>query len=69
MKKIPNMLSTKDLSYFSDIFNWNAILINKIAMYINYIDDEELAEMMQNIRNTHIKSINMIKEALEGASA
>ena len=69
MKKIPNMLSTKDLSYFSDIFNWNTILINKIAMYMNYIDDEELAEMMQNIRNTHIKSINMIKEALEGASA
>lgn len=30
MEKIPNMISTKDLSYISDMFNWHLVAAKKI---------------------------------------
>ena len=33
MKKIPCMISTKDMAYITDIFNWNMNAYNKINFY------------------------------------
>ena len=33
MKSVPNIISTKDLSYLEDMLNWNFILIKKINNY------------------------------------
>ena len=33
MKNVPNIISTKDLSYLEDMLNWNFILIKKINNY------------------------------------
>ena len=39
MKSVPNIISTKDLSYLEDMLNWNFILIKKINNYFNDIKD------------------------------
>ena len=44
MKQIPEMISTKDLSYLEDMFNWNYTLYKKLNTYIEEVNDEEIVE-------------------------
>ena len=39
MKTVPNIISTKDLSYIEDMLNWKFILIKKMNNYMNDIQD------------------------------
>jgi len=42
MKSVPNIISTKDLSYIEDMLNWNFILIKKINNYLCDIKNEDV---------------------------
>ena len=34
MKEVPNIISTKDLSYIKDMASWNLVMAKKINSYI-----------------------------------
>ena len=34
MKEVPNIISTKDLSYIKDMASWNLVMAKKIKSYI-----------------------------------
>ena len=59
MKSVPNIISTKDLSYLEDMLNWNFVLIKKINNYICQIKDKDVLnlfdktykELMNNYRD------------------
>ena len=50
MKTVPNIISTKDLSYIEDMLNWKFILIKKMNNYMNVIQDKNIVKVLQTAR-------------------
>ena len=52
MKEESN-LTTKDLSYVTDIFNWNINCINAFNHLGSLLDDQKAASMVNEIAKAH----------------
>lgn len=65
MKKVPDMISTKDLAYISDIFNWNITAAKKLALYMDSCDDEEICKEFNNLEAMHIDNCKNLCNILE----
>ncbi len=55
MKKVPDIISTKDLSYIEDMFNWHFILCKKALAYSELVLDETISEMLEEVSKKHEK--------------
>lgn len=58
-------ISTKDLSYINDMFNWNYNIIKTIELLENNISNEELETLIKEIKKSHIKTCENIKEVIK----
>ena len=65
MKKVPKMLSTKDVAYIKDIFNWNIIAKDKINYYLKEIEDSQMQELFSTIANMHYEICESLVSILE----
>lgn len=65
MKKIPNMISSKDLAYISDMFNWNITAAKKIEFYLDFCEDEELCKELTKLNKVHMKNCQNLTKLLE----
>ena len=65
MKSVPNIISTKALSYLEDMLNWNFILIKKINNYFNDIKDEDVIKSFDKAYKELMKNYNDILSTLE----
>ena len=65
MKKVPKMLSTKDVSYIKDIFNWNIIASQKINYYLPEIENVKIQELFSAISNMHYEICESLIAILE----
>lgn len=65
MKNVPNIISTKDLSYLEDMLNWNFILLKKLNHYINETKDEDIINMFDKCYNELLNNYNDILLILE----
>lgn len=68
MKKIPNMISTKDMAYIDDMFNWNMIVTKKLTLYLDEVCDEDVKEAFIHLRDIHLKHCNTLSKMLKGDS-
>ncbi len=68
MKKVPNMISTKDLSYICDMFNWHLIAAKKFESYSNQVQDEECQKVIDKLTDMHYKICNDLTNILEEGS-
>ncbi len=68
MGKVPKMISTKDLSYISDMFNWNMILVNKLNLFLEEVTDEEMKTLFSNALDMHTKHANNLIGILKGGN-
>ena len=57
-------LSSKDLSYVSDMFNWNENVINTINLLQNQVTNQELINIMNNMLDIHKNNCLNIKELI-----
>ena len=68
MKKVPEMISTKDLSYLEDQFNWRFTLCKKALTYSHLVEDETISKYFNEVSKKHekicIKIIDILKEAM-----
>ena len=55
---VPNIISCKDLDYLSDMFEWNYNALKKASNSLNYVQDQEIKNMIQ-------KGIMLFKTNLE----
>ncbi len=55
-----NQLSTKDLSYLSDMFSWNLNCYNAFSHFQEEITDEQIKNLMQQIAEMHKNSCDYI---------
>lgn len=53
MDKVPVMISTKDLSYLHDIFEWNFNASKQANHFSEEITDEEIKNEIHNIALMH----------------
>lgn len=60
MEKIPNMISTKDLSFIEDMFNWNFTVCKKAYNYSNLVTDENISKFLKDVAKKHEKICNKL---------
>lgn len=65
MKNVPTMISTKDLSYLEDMFNWNICAYKKFNDYLGYVEDKNISTLLEELIDMHIKNCNEIVNILE----
>ncbi len=65
MNSVPNIISTKDLSYIEDMLNWNFVLIKKINNYIVLTKDEDVKKLLIKSNKQLEKNYNDILSVLE----
>lgn len=65
MKSVPNIISTKDLSYLEDMLNWNFILIKKINNYLKDVNDKDVIKTFEKAHNQLLNDYNNILDTLE----
>ncbi len=65
MEKVPKMISTKDLSYICDMFNWHIITAKKYEMFLNKIEDEQCEELLSHLCDLHYQICDDLTKLLE----
>lgn len=65
MEKVPTMISTKDLAYLSDIFEWNFTACKKACHFAKEVTDSQIKEMLMEVSNMHKEICEEIVKILE----
>lgn len=65
MEQVPAIISAKDLSYLSDMFEWNFIAAKKALHYSNEVQNEELKKELDKVYKMHEKHLKKILELLK----
>ncbi len=53
MNTVPNMISTKDLSYICDMFEWMATEAKKANHFSNEVQDETIKQKLKAVATMH----------------
>lgn len=61
---VPNIISSKDLDYLSDMFNWNYGVYKNTFNAIDQINDEEIRSMLSNATEVFYRNMNIILNIL-----
>lgn len=65
MDKVPQMISTKDLSYIADTLNWNLTISKKLYHFINEVNNQEILNELNKVKTMHHKHYNVILNLLQ----
>ena len=64
MEQVPNIISTKDLSYISDMLNWIHTFSKKIYHYETIAEDESVINILEKSNNILINIYNDLLNTL-----
>lgn len=64
---VPNIISSKDLDYLSDIFTWNYNSYKCTYNSLENISDEEIKEMEERVANMFHNNMSNILTIMEEA--
>ena len=53
MKEVPNIISTKDLSYIKDMLSWNLVMAKKSKEYLKLVGDKDVKELLKKYKEVH----------------
>lgn len=65
MEQVPNIISTKDLSYLCDIFNWNYNACKEVHHYFEITNNQELKDVFHDVFYIHKEICEDILSILE----
>lgn len=63
---VPNIISSKDLDYLSDMFEWNYGALKKTNEAVNKVNSEDIKETLQKGVNLFKNNLNMVLDTLKG---
>jgi hypothetical protein len=63
--KWPKMISTKDIAYIKDMFNWNNTMIRKLNEYVSVCEDETLRKYLNSALDLLNNNVNKLIKLLE----
>ena len=64
-EQVPDIISSKDLDYLEDMFNYNYLGYKKIVNYIDMVNNLEIEEIMEKAGNTFNENMQEILENLK----
>lgn len=64
MKEVPNIISTKDLSYIKDMLSWNLVMAKKSKEYLNLVGDKDVKELLKKVNEVHKSHYEMLLEII-----
>ncbi len=64
-EQVPDIISSKDLDYLEDMFNYNYLGYKKIVNYIDMVNNLEIEEIMEKAGNTFNENIQEILAILK----
>ena len=64
MNEVPNIISTKDLSYIKDMASWNLVMAKKINSYIVCVQDEDVRKVLLDAYKMHKENYKELMEIL-----
>ena len=53
MKEVPNIISTKDLSYIKDMLVWNLVMVKKSKEYLKLVSDRDVKDVLKRVSDVH----------------
>ena len=65
MNKVPEMISTKDLMYISDMFNWHLTSAKKFEQYSALVEDKTCSKKLTDLCKMHYDVCESLVELLE----
>ncbi len=68
MNSVPQMISTKDLSYISDMFEWMITASKKANHFVNEVQDPEIKELLKEVAMMHAKHCQKLVSILQGGN-
>lgn len=66
METVPNIISTKDLAYLSDMFHWNFVAAKEINHFMKEVQSEEIKETLKDALRMHTVHCQFILTILQG---
>lgn len=63
-EKVPTIISTKDLDYLEDMFNWNYLAYKKMINSIDMINNLEIEETIEKAGDAFKENMNIILDIL-----
>lgn len=64
MKEVPNIISTKDLSYIKDMLSWNLVMAKKSKEYLKLVGDKNVKELLKKVNEVHKSHYEMLLEII-----
>lgn len=64
MKEVPNIISTKDLSYIKDMLSWNLVMAKKSKEYLKLVGDKDVKELLKKFNEVHKSHYEMLLEII-----
>ena len=64
MKEVPNIISTKDLSYIKDMLSWNLVMAKKSKEYLKLAGDKDVKELLNKVNEVHKSHYEMLLEII-----
>ena len=65
MKKTPKMISTKDISYICDMFNWHLVAAKKLETYLGQAQDTNCIRKIDELCQMHYDACTKLVNLLE----
>ena len=66
--EVPNIISTKDLDYLSDMFNWNYGAYKSSLNASNSVTDEELNNLLLKASNIFHSNMSKVLNIIQGGN-
>ena len=65
MNKVPEMISTKDIAYIADIFEWNFIVCKKSHEFSEKVNDNDIKKELEKVSCMHKNICDDLLKILE----
>ncbi len=66
MDTVPKMISTKDLAYLSDIFEWNFTACKELKHFEKEVENEKVKELINGLSEMHYQHLELVLSILKG---
>lgn len=66
MEKVPSMISTKDLDYLTDIFNWNYGTFKSVINTESEFTDKALSKCARKVSDLFMNNMDTVLDILGG---
>lgn len=66
MKKVPQIITGKDLDYLSDMFNWNYLVYKRFSDSLNKVTNKEIQDHISTVVDVVYQNMVSVVDIISG---